>query len=89
MEMHVVQSLAGCVCVFVNEFFLWTPRMFSIQVSPAVILMKLKPSFYGILVRSSSRGLYRVRAVFCRDLSDGRKWRKFGELVDQNGNLSD
>lgn len=32
-----------CVWVFMNVFFLWTWKMFSMQVSPAVIFVKLKP----------------------------------------------
>ena len=47
------------------------------------------PAFMAFWFDRSSQGLCGVRAVFCRDLSDRREWRKFGELVDQNGNLSD
>ena len=47
------------------------------------------PAFMAFRFDRSSQGLCGVRAVFYRDLSDCREWRKFGELVDQNGNLSD
>lgn len=85
--MDLVQSLYGCGSVHERVLSL-TWKMFSMQVSPAVIFVKLKtPAFMAFRFDRSSQGLCGVRAVFCRDLSDCREWE--AAELHQNGNLSD
>lgn len=50
--------------VHMSTNMLWVSKSFSIQVSPAVIFVTLKPCFYGVHVQQPFRGLHKVRSVF-------------------------
>ena len=84
------RALQG-VCVSVHErvLSLDSEDVFHACLTSCYFCEVKTPAFMAFGFDRSSQGLCGVRAVFCRGLSDCREWRKFGELVDQNGNLSD